>query len=121
MKEMHRNENLTAIDALLVKIGFDVNEKGYAYLREGIALIIETPTLINNFTKEVYPLIAKKFSMTADTIRKAISREVKGRWNEKMIKELNDISGNALYAGNAKAPTNIELMVMIADMFYKRN
>lgn len=36
-----------------------------------------------------------------------------------MIKELNDISGNTLYAGNAKVPTNVELMVVIADTFYK--
>lgn len=119
MKEKEGNEIFATIDSLLVKIGFDVNEKGYAYLREGIALIIETPTLINNFTKEVYPLVAKKFSITAGTIQKAISREVKGSWNEMMIEKINDIRGNALYAGNAKAPTNAELMVMIADMFYK--
>ncbi len=119
MKGMQRNEILAVIDALLIKIGFDVNVKGGAYLREGIALIIENPILINSFTKEVYPMIAKKFLITTDTIRKAISREIKGRWNETMIEKINDIRGSALYASNAKVPINVELMAVIADMFYK--
>ena len=120
MKEMQRNEFLAAIESFLVKIGFDINLKGFAYLREGIAMVFENPSLINSFTKDVYPLIAKKFSITAGTVQKAIAREVKEHWNEMMIEKLNDIRGNALYASNAKVPSNVELIAVIVDMFYKK-
>ena len=108
------------ISEIFISIGIPPHIKGYAYLREGIRLTIESPYIINSVTKELYPSIAKKFETSASKVERAIRHAIEVAWNRGRIDAINAIFGARIYLGTEK-PTNSEFIALVADKLILEN
>jgi two-component system response regulator (stage 0 sporulation protein A) len=102
------------ISNIFISIGIPPHIKGYQYLREGVKMAIETPSIINNVTKELYPNIGKKFDTTASKVERAIRHAIEVAWNRGRVDTINAIFGVRVYIGSEK-PTNSEFIALVAD------
>ena len=102
------------ISNIFISIGIPPNIKGYVYLREGIKMAIEDPSIINNVTKELYPNIGKKFDTTASKVERAIRHAIEVAWNRGRVEAINAIFGVRVYIGSER-PTNSEFIALVAD------
>ncbi|MGN0814151.1 MAG: sporulation transcription factor Spo0A [Candidatus Coproplasma sp.] len=102
------------ISNIFISIGIPPHIKGYQYLREGIKMAIENPSIINNVTKELYPNIAVKFETTASKVERAIRHAIEVAWNRGRVDAINAIFGVRVYIGSER-PTNSEFIALVAD------
>ena len=102
------------ISNIFISIGIPPHIKGYVYLREGIKMAIENPSVINNVTKELYPNIGKKFDTTASKVERAIRHAIEVAWNRGRVDAINAIFGVRVYIGSER-PTNSEFIALVAD------
>lgn len=102
------------ISNIFISIGIPPNIKGYVYLREGIKMAIENPSIINNVTKELYPNIGNKFDTSASKVERAIRHAIEVAWNRGRVEAINAIFGVRVYIGSER-PTNSEFIALVAD------
>jgi len=112
------NERPSSIEAdvtnIIHEIGVPAHIKGYHYLREAILLVINNMDLLGGITKELYPMIAKKFNTTPSRVERAIRHAIEVAWNRGRIETINKIFGYTVHDEKGK-PTNGEFIAMIAD------
>lgn len=63
-------ENL--ISRRLLGMGVSPNLKGYRYLKESILMVVNDNSLIENFNRRLYPIIAEKYGDTAYAIERSM-------------------------------------------------
>ena len=102
------------ISGIFISIGIPPHIKGYGYLREGIKMAVEEPSIINNVTKQLYPKIAEKFNTTASKVERAIRHSFEVAWNRQRVDAINAVFGVRVYIGTDK-PTNSEFIALVAD------
>lgn len=102
------------ISNIFISIGIPPHIKGYGYLREGIKMAVEEPSIINNVTKQLYPRIAEKFSTTPSKVERAIRHSIEVAWNRQRVDAINAVFGVRVYIGSDK-PTNSEFIALVAD------
>ena len=102
------------ISNIFISIGIPACIKGYGYLREGVKMAVENPSIINNITKELYPKIAEKCSTTPSKVERAIRHSIEVAFNKGRIDAINSIFGVRVYIGTEK-PTNSEFIALLAD------
>ncbi len=102
------------ISNIFISIGIPPHIKGYQYLREGIKMAIEDPSIINSVTKQLYPEVGKKFSTTASKVERAIRHAIEVAWNRGRVDAINAIFGVRVYIGSER-PTNSEFIALVAD------
>ena len=54
------------------ELGVPAHIKGYQYVRTAIMMVVENMELLNYITKQLYPVIAKKYSTTSSRVERAI-------------------------------------------------
>ena len=102
------------ITKVILHIGVPAHIKGYHYLRTGIIFVIENPGLINAVTKQLYPMIAKKYETTATRVERAIRHAIEVAWDRGNIDVLTSYFGYTIQIERGK-PTNSEFIAMISD------
>lgn len=102
------------ISNIFISIGIPPHIMGYQYLREGIKMTIEDPSIINNVTKRLYPNIGEKFGTSASKVERAIRHAIEVAWNRGRIEAINSIFGVRVYIGTER-PTNSEFIALVAD------
>ena len=102
------------ITNIFISIGIPPHIKGYKYLREVIRMAVEDPTIINNVTKGLYPVIGERYQTSASKVERAIRHAIEVAWNRGRIDTINAIFGARVYIGNEK-PTNSEFIALVAD------
>ena len=108
------------ISNIFISIGIPPHIKGYKYLREGIKMAVEDPTIINNVTKGLYPIIGEKYGTSASKVERAIRHAIEVAWNRGRIEAINAIFGARVYIGTEK-PTNSEFIALVADKLILEN
>jgi len=103
-----------AITKLLHELGVPSHIKGYTYIREGITMIYNDPSLASAITKELYPEIGKKFDTTSSRVERAIRHAIEVSWNRGNWELIEEIFGYSVDIDKAKA-TNSEFIVTLAD------
>ncbi len=103
-----------SITKLLHELGVPSHIKGYTYIREGITLIYNNPTLTGAITKELYPTIAKKYKTTSSRVERAIRHAIEVSWNRANWELMEEVFGYSVDIDKAKA-TNSEFIVTLAD------
>ena len=107
--------NLEArITNIIHEIGVPAHIKGYIYLREAIAMIIEDMELLGAVTKELYPSIASKFNTTPSRVERAIRHAIEVAWTRGKVDTIDKIFGYTVNTNKGK-PTNSEFIAMVAD------
>ena len=102
------------ISKIFINVGIPPHIKGYSFLREGVKMAIENPSIINNITKKLYPMIGEKYDTSASKVERAIRHAIEVAWNRGRIDTINSILGVRAYIG-AEKPTNGEFIALIAD------
>ena len=109
----HSNLQIS-ITKMLHELGMPSHIKGYQYIREGITMIYDNPTLIGGITKELYPELASKFDTTVSRVERAIRHAIEVSWNRGNWDYMEEIFGHSVDIDKAK-PTNSEFIVTVAD------
>ena len=112
--EKKRNTLDEKISKIFISVGIPPHIKGYYYLREGVKMAVGNPDVINNITKQLYPMIGEKYQTTASKVERAIRHAIEVAWNRGRIETINTLLGIRAYVGNEK-PTNGEFIALIAD------
>jgi len=99
---------------IFISVGIPAHIKGYQFLREAIKMAVDTPDIINNITKKLYPSIADKFDTSSSKVERAIRHAIEVAWNRGKIENINSIFGIKVYTANDK-PTNGEFIALVAD------
>lgn len=111
---IYENTMQVSITKVLHSLGIPSHIKGYQYIREAIYLVYDNPSLIGGITKELYPLIGKKFETSVSRVERAIRHAIEVSWNRADWDLMNEIFGHSVDIDRAK-PTNSEFIVTIAD------
>lgn len=102
------------VSSLLHDLGIPSHVRGYRYIRDGVMLLYESSSLVNLVTKDVYPIIAKKYDTTTTRVERAIRHAIEVAWNRGQIEMHEKIFGYTVNSNKGK-PTNSEFIAMIAD------
>lgn len=103
-----------SVTKLLHELGVPSHIKGYSYIREGIILVFDDPSLSSAITKELYPAIAKKYDTTTSRVERAIRHAIEVSWNRANWELMEEVFGYSVDIDKAKA-TNSEFIVTLAD------
>ena len=109
----HSNIQIS-ITKMLHELGMPSHIKGYQYIREGINLIYNNPSMIGGITKELYPELAIKFDTTVSRVERAIRHAIEVSWNRGNWDYMEELFGHSVDIDKAK-PTNSEFIVTVAD------
>ena len=96
------------------ELGVPAHIKGYQYVRTAIMMVVENMELLNYITKQLYPVIAKKYSTTSSRVERAIRHSIEVAWSRGRPETMNRIFGYTIDTGKGK-PTNSEFIAMVAD------
>lgn len=102
------------ISNIFINVGIPPHIKGYTFLREGVKMTVDNPSVINHITKQLYPMIGEKYETTASKVERAIRHAIEVAWNRGRIESINGILGVRAYVGSEK-PTNGEFIALVAD------
>lgn len=102
------------ISNIFINVGIPPHIKGYSFLREGVKIAVNDPSVINNITKKLYPMIGEKYNTTPSKVERAIRHAIEVAWNRGRIENINGILGVRAYVG-AEKPTNGEFIALVAD------
>lgn len=102
------------ISTLLHSLGVPSHIKGYEYIREGIGLMYNKPSMLGAITKEMYPAIAVKYNTTSSRVERAIRHAIEISWARGDYDLMEDIFGHSVDYDRAK-PTNSEFIATLAD------
>jgi len=102
------------ISKIFISVGIPPHIKGYNFLREGVKMVVNNPSIINNITKQLYPMIGERFSTTPSKVERAIRHAIEVSWAKGRIDTINSLFGVSVYLGQEK-PTNGEFIALIAD------
>ena len=105
---------------ILHQMGVPAHIKGYQYLRDAIVFVIDDTNLLGAVTKELYPMIAKKYNTTASRVERAIRHGIELAWDRGNIELMNKYFGYTIDVERGK-PTNSEFIAMIADKLKMAN
>ena len=113
-KEERRGTLDEKISNIFINVGIPPHIKGYSFLREGVKIAVKDPSVINNITKKLYPMIGEKYNTTPSKVERAIRHAIEVAWNRGRIENINGILGVRAYVGQEK-PTNGEFIALVAD------
>lgn len=113
-KEEKRNSLDEKISNIFINVGIPPHIKGYSFLREGVKIAVKDPSVINNITKKLYPMIGERYNTTPSKVERAIRHAIEVAWNRGRIENINGILGVRAYVGQEK-PTNGEFIALVAD------
>ena len=103
-----------SLTKLLHELGMPSHIKGYEYIREGIMLLYNDPSIIGGITKELYPEIADKYKTSVSRVERAIRHAIEVSWNRGNLDLMEEVFGHSVDYDKAK-PTNSEFIVTLAD------
>ena len=118
--DLYYSDLQMSITKLLHELGVPSHIKGYTFIREGINLIYNDPNLSSAITKELYPIIAKKYETTPSRVERAIRHAIEVSWNRANWELMEEIFGYSVDIDKAKA-TNSEYIVTLADKLRLEN
>ncbi len=102
------------VSNIFLGLGIPAHIKGYQFLREAVRLVVEDPDRINRITKELYPMIARRFGTSASKVERAIRHAIEVAWSRGRVDTLNRAFGCRVAIPEDK-PTNGEFIALIAD------
>jgi two-component system response regulator (stage 0 sporulation protein A) len=103
-----------AVTNIIHEMGVPAHIKGYQYLRDAILMVIDDVSLLGAVTKELYPMIAQKYTTTPSRVERAIRHAIELAWDRGNVEMMNKFFGYTINLERGK-PTNSEFIAMVAD------
>ena len=105
---------------ILLELGAPDHLLGHDYVVEGILLVANDRTYINNITFGLYPQLAARFDTTASRVERAIRHLVEVTWMRGDMDVLAKYFGNTVSMDKGK-PTNGEFIARLANVIRKES
>ena len=102
------------VSDMLHKLGVPSHIRGYEYLRDGVLMIYNNPSMVHKITKEIYPDLAVKYDTTTPRVERAIRHAIEVSWARGDYKLMEKYFGNSIDFEKSK-PTNSEFIVTLTD------
>lgn len=99
---------------VIQEIGIPAHIQGYQYLREAILIAVNDMDVMNAVTKELYPMIAKRFKTTSSRVERSMRHGIEVAWCRGNAEVLQRYFGGPV-GGLKCRPTNSEFIAIIAD------
>lgn len=96
------------------RIGVPPHYKGYRYLKDAIAMVVEDAELLMAVTKKLYPRVAARYNTTGNKVERAIRHAIETAWSRGNIEVLNKEFGYSVDMRKGK-PTNSSFIATLAD------
>jgi two-component system response regulator (stage 0 sporulation protein A) len=111
----YRNQDLESeVSKIIESLNIPPHFKGYLYLRDAIILASQEPSLINEVTKKLYPLIAEQYQTTMHRVERAMRFAIETAWNKGDVQILHNLFGYCVDDKKGK-PTNASFIAKISD------
>lgn len=118
--QREKNNFIEEITKIIHEIGIPAHIKGYLYLRDAIAMVVEEIELLGSVTKVLYPRIAEKFETTPSRVERAIRHAIEVAWSRNSVETIKKFFGYTINTEKGK-PTNSEFIALIADRIRLKN
>ncbi|HBF36225.1 MAG TPA: sporulation transcription factor Spo0A [Firmicutes bacterium] len=102
------------VSRIIQSLNIPLHFKGYSYLRDAIIMTSQDPSLINEVTKRLYPLIAEQYHTTMNRVERAMRFAIETAWNKGDVQTLHNLFGYCVDDKKGK-PTNASFIAKIAD------
>ena len=102
------------ITSMLLKLGNQPNNKGFAFLRTGVMLCIGDMELCRSLNKGLYPLIAHRFSTSPAAVERNVRFSINSGWQRRDKQLAEIIFGNTLQS-ERDIPTNSLYFAALAE------
>ena len=100
----------------LHKMGVPLGYNGFEYLCDAIILSIRDPELARSITKRLYPLLAKRYKCSSDSIEAALRSAIEKTWREGNSKVLEKYFGaDEKHGLKKKRPSNGAFILAVAN------
>ncbi len=99
---------------IIQQLGVPAHIKGYHYLRTAILEAVRNRNLMESVTKQLYPLVAAKYSTTPSRVERAIRHAITVAWDRCNIEVLNSFFGCTVDICRGR-PTNSEFIALVTD------
>ena len=70
--EYTKQQTAAEIGRLLQADGIRPGISGYEYIQQGVAMVLEEPSLLHSVTKQLYPAIAKASGTSASCVERSV-------------------------------------------------
>ncbi|OUP23299.1 sporulation initiation factor Spo0A C-terminal domain-containing protein [Gemmiger sp. An194] len=97
----------------LNRIGVPTNVQGRYYIETALDWILRQPGHRYAITKELYPMVAKIYGVTANNVERAIRHAIANAFTRGNVEYLNRYFGYTVDSRKDK-PTNSEFLTMVA-------
>ena len=104
----------TRVTQIIHELGIPASIVGYRYVRYAIMLVVQTPEMLNQVTKDLYPAVAKHFGTTGSRVERAIRHAIEVAWERGNVTVLQKWFGWTISNMKGK-PTNSEFIGLVAD------
>ena len=104
----------SVVTEFIHELGVPAHIKGYQYVRTAIMMVVQDMELLNYITKQLYPVIAKKYGTTSSRVERAIRHSIEVAWSRGRPETMNQIFGYPIDTEKGN-PTNSEFIAMVAD------
>lgn len=102
------------IQNIIISCGISPQLYGYRYLKEAIKIVVKSPRLLNNITKELYPAVADACETTPCKVERSIRHAIDIAWGNGKIYFVNTLYGVPIFCESHK-PTNGEFIAIVSD------
>lgn len=103
-----QHEALDEIERNLLKIGIPPHIKGFPYIRDAVAMLLESEEKIFGITKVLYPDIARLHDTTSTRVERAIRHAIELIWSRRESGVIN------VFAGRKAKPSNAEFLAYVS-------
>jgi two-component system response regulator (stage 0 sporulation protein A) len=102
------------VTAIIQRMKVPVHFKGYTYLRDAIMMAVADPSLINEITKRLYPMIAERHDTNNFRVERALRFAIETAWKKGDLRNFPEFLQTGA-TGQAERPTNAALIAKISD------
>lgn len=88
--------NAKRVSALLHRLGLSSAFRGYEVIFDALMLAVDDPSILNSFTKKLYPELAKKHDTTPSNIECRIRYAIEKSWDKCDIETAHSMFGNTV-------------------------
>lgn len=111
---MNKNERTMNISNTLKELGISPGLMGYHYLKHALEVAMEDPTIVFRMTKELYPEVGRKFSVTWEAAERGMRHAIEQGWLRGNQEQQDAIFGYSL-SPDLGRPTNGEFVATVVD------
>lgn len=113
-KKLSDEELDRRISEVLHQLAVAPHLKGYRFLKEAIAFVVNGKGMVESITYRIYPMIAEQFCTTPTRVERSIRSAIESAWDRCRVDTIEKMFGYSFDENKGK-PSNSEFIAMIAD------